>query len=724
MVAHPGVDQNQAAPSGWQTVPDIVSTQPAEAQMAEILTGQIRNVALIGHGGVGKTTLAEAMLFRAGLVTRPGTIESGTTVLDRDAEEIKRGSSVSTGVASFEWKASDGQQYRINLLDTPGHPDFEAEVDAALAVVDLAVLVVSAADGIEVGTEVAWRKCVERNLPRLVFVTREDKHRADFEHVVADLGAAFGPGFTPIELPLGEEEAFHGVADVLTEEAHQYDADGTHRIEPLPDDIKEHEQEIHDQVVEEIVSGDDTQLERYLEGEIPTPAELEATLAAEVLQCVEFPVLVGSGTVPIGVDRLADYICELGPSPASRSVTATAGDREIEVAADPDGDPLLYVFKTVSDQYVGQISVFKVVSGTLRPDAILRDVASGTDERLHGLFRLQGSEQTQVSHLTAGDVGAVTKLSATSTGSTLAPANQPVVIPTPPLPSAHLAVALVAVSQSDDDKLSEALHRLVDEDPSLSTSYDELSRRTVLHGVGDAHLSVALARLERKHGVHVTTDDVRVAYRRTISKSVEVEGRLKKQSGGHGQFAVVDLRVSPLPRGSGFEFVDAVVGGAIPKQYIAAVRNGVEEAMTVGAGAGIPIVDTKVECYDGKTHSVDSSDMAFKTAAATGFAEALEKGQSLLLEPISQVSIRVPAESQGDVLGDLSARRGRIVGSDIDGDGSQVIVAQVPEAELSRYAMELRALTGGRGSFTAAHDRYDVVPDHLVAGILAEYKRD
>jgi elongation factor G len=686
------------------------------------VTDQIRNVALIGHGGVGKTTLAEAMLYRAGIVTRPGSIEEGNTVLDRDAEEVQRGSSVSMGVASFDWKASDGNSYRINLLDTPGHPDFEAEVDGALAVADLAVLVVSAADGIEVGTEIAWRKCVERNLPRLVFVTREDKHRADFEHVVADLTAAFGAGFTPIELPLGEEESFHGVADVLTEEAHNYEADGTHRIEALPDDIIEHEHEVHDQVVEEIVSGDDTQLERYLDGEIPTPAELEATLAQEVLHCVEFPVLVGSGTVPIGVDRLADYICELGPSPASRSTTVTAGGEDVEVTADPSGDPLAFVFKTVSDQYVGQISIFKVISGTIRSDDVLQEVATGTDERLHGLVHLCGADQLPTNHLVAGDIGAVNKLSSTTTGSTLAPSTQPVTIAPPPVPFAHLAVALVPVSQSDDDKLSESLHRLVDEDPALSTSYDELSRRTVLRGVGDAHLSVALARLERKYGVKVTTEDVRVEYRRTIARPVEVEGRLKKQSGGHGQFAVVNLRVSPTPRGTGFEFVDAIVGGAIPKQYVAAVRNGVEEAMASGAGAGIPIVDTKVECYDGKTHSVDSSDMAFKTAASTGFAEALERGGSTILEPVWLVTIRVPSASQGDVLGDLSSRRGRIVGSDTEGDGTQVIVAHVPAAEMGRYSMELRALTAGRGSYDAHHDHYDPVPDHLVGAVLAEYK--
>ena len=689
--------------------------------MPEHLTEQIRNVVLIGHGGVGKTTLAEALLHHAGITSRAGTVDDGTSTLDRDPEEIQRGSSVSLAVASFGWKASDGEQYRINLLDTPGHPDFEAEVDAALAVADLAVLVVSAPDGLEIGSHAAWRKCVDRELPRMVFVTREGKHRANFENVVAQLNAAFGSGFLPIELPLGEESAFHGVADVLTEQAHEYDPDGGHRVEPLPDDVAAHEHAVHEQVVEEIVSGDDTLLERYLEGEEFSPAQLERTLAGEVLACMRFPVLVGSGTTGIGVDRLADYICELGPSPADRPVAVTAGDRTVMVSPDPGEAPLLYVFKTVSDQYVGRISMFKVVSGTLRPDTTLRDMSSGTDERLHALFHLHGPDQTQANRLVAGDIGAVNKLTNAATGSTLAPASQPVTIAAISLPEAHLALALVPLTQSDDDKLSEALQRLTHEDPSLVVGHDELSRRAVLHGVGDAHLAVALSRLERKYGVKVTTEDVRVPYRRTISRTVEIEGRLKKQSGGHGQFAVVNLRVSPLERGAGFEFVDAIVGGSIPKQYVAAVRHGVEEAMATGGSTGIPIVDVKVECLDGKTHSVDSSDMAFKTAAATGFQEAVEQGAALLLEPISVLTVRVPVDAQGDVLGDLSARRGRIVSSVTEGDGDQVITAEVPTPEVGRYAMDLRAMTASRGRYSVRQIGYDVLPDHLAKGVLAEY---
>ena len=689
--------------------------------MQEHLTEQIRNVVLIGHGGVGKTTLAEALLHQAGITTRAGTVDDGTSTLDRDPEEIQRRSSVSLAVASFDWNASDGEQYRINLLDTPGHPDFEAEVDTALAVADLAVLVVSAPDGLEVGSHAAWRKCVDRDLPRMVFVTREGKHRANFENVVVQLNATFGPGFLPIELPLGEESAFHGVADVLTEQAHEYEPGGGHRVGPLPDDVAAHEHEVHEQVVEEIVSGDDALLERYLEGEEFTPIQLERTLAAEVLACTRFPVLVGSGTTGIGVDRLADYICELGPSPADRPVAVTAGDRTVMVLPNPTEAPLLYVFKTVSDQFVGRISMFKVVSGTLRPDTTLRDMSSGADERLHALFHLHGPEQTQANRLVAGDIGAVNKLTNAATGSTLAPASQPVKIARVALPTAHLAVALVPLTQSDDDKLSEALQRLTHEDPSLVVGHDELSRRAVLHGVGDAHLAVALSRLERKYGVKVTTEDVRVPYRRTISRTVEVEGRLKKQSGGHGQFAVVNLRVSPLERGAGFEFVDAIVGGAISKQYVAAVRHGIEEAMATGGATGIPIVDVKVECFDGKTHSVDSSDMAFKTAAATGFQEAIEKGGPLMLEPISILTVRVPVDSQGDVLGDLSSRRGRIVSSATEGDGDQVITAEVPTPEIGRYAMDLRAMTASRGRYSVRQIGHDVLPEHLIKSVLAEY---
>ncbi len=679
--------------------------------MPEHATEAIRNVVLVGHGGVGKTTLAETLLHAAGATTRVGSVADGTAVLDREPEEVERHCSLSLGLASFDWTpaSSPGSAYRINLLDAPGHPDFEAELDAALSVADLAVLVVSAVAGVEVGTELAWRKCTERRLPRIVFVTREDQHRADFGHVVEQLAAAFGSGFAELELPLGEEEAFHGVADVLAEQAHEYGRDGSHRVAEIPAELADREHAVHEHTVEEIVAGDDAQLARYLDGDEPSVGELEATLAAEVAGCSEFPVLVGSGLTGVGVDRLLDYVCTIGPAP--RPVEVLAGDRAVELTPDPSADPLLYVFKTLSDPYVGQVSLFKVLTGTLRPDTTLRDSGTGTEVRVHGLSTVVGSNHAPVARLVAGDIGAASKLDV-ATGATLAPTGRPVRMVPPERPRGYLAVALVPATQSDEDKLPAAVQRIAREDPALVVGHDELSRRTVLRGLGDAHLAVTVARLGRKFGVHVTTEDVRVPYRRTIGSRVEVEGRLKKQSGGHGQYAVVKLVVSPLPRGGGFEFVDAIVGGAIPKNYVAAVHAGIEELMTSGGHAGVPVVDVRVECVDGKTHSVDSSDMAFRTAAQIGFQEALERGGEVILEPVSLVTVAIPSALQGDVLGDLSARRGRIVGTDSEG-GQHVISAHVPTAELARYPMDLRAIAGGRASLDIGHSHYDACPDHV-----------
>jgi elongation factor G len=682
-------------------------------------TDRIRNVALVGHNGSGKTTLAEALLVRAGVLARAGDVEDGSTVCDTEPEEVKRGMSLSLAVAPFEWRCDDdGETYKINLIDTPGYADFSGDVDAALSVADLAVVVLSAVDGIEVGTEQAWAKCAARGLPRLVFVNKEDKPRADFHHVFDQLRQRFGSGFVPLELPLGEEERFHGVADVLSDQGFEYEPDGHHHAETLPSDVVDEEHRLHDELVEEIVAGDDEQLERYLSGDVPTTAELGRTLAHEVLEGKEFPVLVGSATSGVGIDRLADYICELGPSPAARPVTVVAGRDddpiEAEVTADATGKPLAHVFKTVADQFVGQVSLFKVLSGTISGDDRLVNTASGVEERLHGLFHLRGKEHLQTNRVTAGDIAAVAKLSDTATGSTLAPKDSPVRVRTerPAIP--NYGLALKPLTQSDDDKLSGALSRLVAEDPQLLVDRIEETGQTVLRGAGDTHLAVALERLARKFGVNVETEPVRVPYRETISGSAEAEGKIKKQSGGHGQYAVANLRVSPKPRGEGTEFVDSIVGGAIPRNYIPAVQRGVEEAMAAGGVHGFPVVDVRVECYDGKYHSVDSSDMAFRTAAAHGLREALEKAGATVLEPVSEVTVTVPEASQGDILGDLNSRRGRVLGTTSLGDGTTEIVAHVPSAELARYAVELRSMTGGRGSYVASHDHYDVLPSHLV----------
>jgi len=671
-------------------------------------TANIRNVALVGHGGSGKTTLVEALLVRSGAIPRAGRVEDGNTVSDTEAEEVKRGISLSLSLASIEWEGC-----KINLIDTPGYADFTGEVEAALSVADLVVFVVSAIDGVEVQTEITWRRCAELGVPRMVFINKEDRERADFHRVLDELRSSFGSGFALLELPLGEEAAFHGVADVLTDQAFEYEPDGRHHTAALPTDIEEEEHRVHDELVEEIVAGDDDQLERYLAGEIPSPDELARTLAHEVLTAAEFPVVVGSAITGVGVDRLADFICQIGPSPADRPTMVRAGDQDVPVEADASGQPLAFSFRTIADPFVGQLSLFKVLSGTIHTDDHLLNATTGQDERLHGLFHLRGKEQTPTSSIVAGDLGAVAKLTNTHTGDTLAPKGSPVrVLATPP-PPAVLAISVKPRTQADDDKLGGALQRLQAEDPSLVVERNEETRQTLLRGVGETHLAVSLERLARKFGVNVDTEEVRVPYRETITGNAEAEGKVKKQTGGHGQFAVASLRVEPVGRGEGFSFVDSIVGGAIPRQYIPAVQKGVEETMAHGGVHGFPVVDVKVQCFDGKYHSVDSSEMAFRNAASAGFKEALSKAGVVVLEPVSLLTVRVPSAFQGDVMGDINSRRGRVQGTDAAGDTSE-IVALVPTAEILRYAIDLRSMTGGRGQFTAVHDHYDVLPAHLV----------
>jgi len=681
--------------------------------MSNPVTAHIRNVVLLGHGGSGKTSLVEALLARAGAIARVGKVDDGTSTGDTEPESVKRKISLSLSLAPFDWKDGD-TTYRINLIDTPGYADFMGEVEAALLVADLAVFVVSAVEGVEVQTEVLWRRCAELGMPRLIFVNKEDKERADFHRVLEQLRSSFGSGIAPLELPLGEESSLHGVADVLSDQAFEYEPGGTHRAEPLPQDIEDEEHALHEALVEEIVSGDDEQLERYLSGEVPSVVELERTLAMEVLQGKEFPVLLGSALTSVGIDRLADFICEIGPSPADRPVTVAAGDTVVEVAADPAGNPLAVVFKTIADPFVGQLSLFKVLSGTIKTDDHLINTSSGTDERLHGLFRLRGKDQTAVGSVVAGDIAAVAKLTHTRTGDTLAPKGSPVRASGPTIPPAIYGVAVRPCTQSDDDKLGGALHRLQAEDPALLVERNEETRQTVVKGLGDTHVAVSLERLARKFGVNVETEDLRVPYRETVVGTAEAEGKVKKQSGGHGQYAVANLRVAPLERGAGFQFVDKIVGGAIPRQFIPAVHKGVEETMVQGGVHGFPVVDLRVECFDGKYHSVDSSEMAFKTAASQGLKEAMAAAGVVVLEPISLVTVTVPSAYQGDVMGDINARRGRVQGTNALEHGEQEIVAHVPTAEIVRYAIDLRSMTGGRGRFAAVHDHYDVLPSHLV----------
>jgi elongation factor G len=666
---------------------------------------KIRNVALVGHGGAGKTTLAEALLHRAGAINRLGRVEDGSTVCDSDPEEQKRGLSLSLALAPFEWKG-----HKVNLVDTPGYADFLGDVLAALRVVDLAVFVVSAVDGVEVQTEMIWREAAKLGVPRMVFVNKLDRERASFERTLEELRERLGAGVAPLELPIGSEADFRGIADLLTDTAHLYEG-GVPHTEPIPDDMEALEHQVHDNLVEGIVVADDALLERYLEGDVLALEELEHALTLGIETASVFPVVCGSATTEVGIDRLADLLVEIGPPPADRPVVVTAGDTEVEVPANPDGDPLALAFKTIADPFVGQVTLLKVLSGTIRNDDHLVNSRTGVDERLHGLFVVRGKEHEPVDALAAGDLGGVAKLSSTATGDTLAKRGRPVQVPAIEQPPAVLALAVVPKTQADDDKLATALHKLLEEDPVLRVERDEETHQTLLWGTGETHLAIAVERLERKFGVKVDTEPVAIRYRETIAGSVDRhEYTHKKQSGGHGQYARVVIDVEPLERGAGFEFVDKIVGGAIGKGYIPAVQRGIEEAMASGGPNGYPVVDVKVTLVDGKEHSVDSNEMAFRTAGRAAFQEALAKAGPVVLEPVSQLEVVAPADQLGDVMGDLNARRGRVLGTAQAETGEQVIAALVPQSSLRRYATDLRSLTGGRGRFRAEHDHYDPLP--------------
>ncbi len=670
---------------------------------------RIRNVALVGHNGAGKTTLAEAMLHATGTVTRQGRVEDGTTVCDFEPEEIKRHLSISLALAPFT--VGD---VKVNLIDTPGYADFFGEVRAACSVVDLVVVVVSAVDGVEAQTEAAWRLAAELGLPRLVFVNKLDRDRASFDRTLAELKERFGAGIAPLELPVGEESDFRGIADLLTDEAIFYEGGASTRG-PIPDELAELEHTVREHLVEGIVVGDDELMERYLEGEVPTAEELEATLAGGVAQGLVFPVVCGSATTGVGIDRLASLLAEIGPSPDRRPpVEVDGAGSPHTVTCDPAGQPLARVFKTVSDPYVGKISLLRVLSGTIRPDTVLTNPRAHADERLHILELLRGKETEVLAEVQAGDILAVPKLTVTLTGDTLAPKGTPVTLPPVEPEPTVLEVAIRPRSKGDDDKLMTGLHRLQEEDLALGLRRVDETHQTILSGTGETHLAVVCERLQRKYGVEVETEDVLVAYRETISAPAEAEGRYKKQTGGHGQYGVATVRLEPLERGGGFRFVDQVVGGAIPRQFIPAVEKGVIEAMAQGGEFGFPVVDIQVTCLDGKYHPVDSSEMSFKIAGALALREAMAQAGPVLLEPLSRLRVLVPASMQGDVLGDLNARRGRVLGTDTLDGAVQEITAMVPTAEIGRYAIDLRSLTGGRGRFSADHDHYDAVPANLV----------
>lgn len=672
-------------------------------------TPRIRNVALVGHQGSGKTSLAEAMLYRAGTVSRLGRVDQGSTVLDADPEARARHQTVGLSVASFDWG-----DHRINLIDTPGYADFVGDAVRALQVADLAVFVIDGVAGVQAQERLLWRRAEERRLPRLIFINKLDRDRASFDRTLQEVRAVFGVHADPVDLPIGEHSSFHGITDLITDRSFAYDS-GRPEPEPTPVELVDRERQEHDHLVEEVIELDDGLLEKYLEGTEPSADEVDRLLHEAIDAATVFPVLCGSATAPIGADYLADFICRVGPAPGDAGpVPVTAGGSTVDIAPDPDGEPLAVVFKTVFDDFLGQLSILKVVSGRIAVGDTLVNTRSRDPERINQLATLRGSDHDWVGEVVAGEIAAVPKLANTLTGDTLAPEGMPVAVAPPRLPGPTYGVAISAAKRSDEGKLIDHTRRLTIEDPTLRLHHDGSTGQTVLSGNGESHLQVALSRLAAQ-GIEVTVDDLQVPYRETLAGAVEVEGRHKKQTGGHGQFGVARVRFEPREIGAGFEFGSEVRGGAIPTNLVPAVGAGIEEAMARGGRHGFPLVDIRAVCVDGRHHSVDSSEVAFRMAGAAALREAVEEVGVQVLEPVSEIRVVVPSEQQGTILGDLNARRARVTGSDPGaGDGIATIEALVPTAEIARYAIDLRSMTGGMGSFEVEHHGYQAMADDLV----------
>ena len=681
----------------------------------------IRNVLLLGHGGAGKTTLMEAMLFGAGAITRMGKVEDGNTVSDHDPEEVRKGISVSLSMAPIEVGG-----IKINLLDAPGYFDFVGDVYSAIRAVDAVFIVVSAVEGVEVQTEIGWELAAQQGLPRALLINKMDRERASFERTLDGLVKSFGTQVAPLQFPLGEEHAFEGVADLLSRRAYRYDGGPEAKESDWPDDIVAKADPFREKLTEAVAEADDALLEQYLETGELAEDEIVRGVRAGFQEAKIAPVLITAAARPAGVDRVTRFIADVFPAPTDRPPVTVIGKdgQEQERPCDPSAPLTALVFKTVSDPYVGHISMFRVFSGRVRPDSAVFNASRGVEERVGQLFALKGKEHETVSEVPAGDIGAVAKLSHTVTGDTFSTKDNPVTLPPIDMPEPLLAFAVEPKTKGDEDKLSTALARTREEDPTLRIERSEETHQTVMYGMGEAHLDVVLERMKRKYGVDVLHRPARIPYKETIKGSAKAQGRHVKQSGGHGQYGVCWIEVEPLPHGGGFEFVDKIVGGVIPNQFIPSVEKGVVKAMSEGVAAGYPMVDVRVTLYDGKFHSVDSSDIAFQIAGSHALKEAAQQAGVALLEPIVELDIVVPDSHTGDVMGDLNSKRGKILGMEQIGSGRQRIRALAPQAEVARYAIDLRSMTGGRGAFTMKFSHYEEVPSHLAQKVIDEARKE
>jgi elongation factor G len=681
----------------------------------------IRNVALVGHSGSGKTQLAAALLFDTGAVNRFGSVDDGTTVTDYDDEEVARKHTLSATPAWCEW-----QKTKINIIDTPGMANFLSDARAALRVADAAVVVVDAVSGAEVQTEKVWAEAESLGLPRLVVMNRLDRERASLDRALASLRDACSRTVTPIQMPIGEEKGFKGVVDLVAMKAYTWAGDGDAQFSEtdIPASLSDAARSAREALIEMVAEADDALMERFFDAGTLTQEELVGGLRSAIAAGKIAPLVCTSAAANIGVQPLLDAIVQLLPSPLERPLRVVdASDGEASRDASASGPYAAFVWKTVADPFAGRITLFRVMNGTLASDTSVHNLTRETSERLGHLMVMQGKTSTTVPELRAGDLGAVAKLKDTLTNDTLAERASGLSFPPIRFPEPVLAYAIEPKSRGDEDKISTSMRRLEEEDPTIRYMRDPQTHELLLAGQGQLHIEVTVAKLKRRFGVEVNLKPPRIPYRETITASTEAHGRHKKQTGGHGQFGDCKIRMEPLPRGADFEFVDDIFGGSIPRQFVPAVEKGIQETRVRGYLAGYPVVDFRVTVFDGSFHPVDSNELSFKMAGRLAFKDAMTRARPTILEPVMNVEVHAPSDYAGDLMGDLNGRRGRISGMDSRG-AMTVIRAQVPMAEMLTYEQHLTSVTGGRGSYNMEYSHYDEVPQHLQTKIVAAAKAE
>lgn len=686
--------------------------------MKNYSTDKLRNISIIGHGGSGKTTLTESMLFYSGAIQRIGRVEDGTTTTDYDADEIKKQITINATIAPVEWKDS-----RINFIDTPGYFDFVGEVISALRVVEAVLVTLCSVSGVEVGTEKVWKLANDLNLPRIIFMNKIDRENANFEKTLAEAQQHFGANVIPLQLPIGSEEDFKGIVDILQMKAFMFSGNKFDSAE-IPDTLKSKAEEYREQLVEIAAETDDELTLKYLEGEELTPEEIQRGVQQAVQSAKLFPLLCGSSAKGIGIPQLLDFLVFAAPTPGDTAQAMDDEGKTISISAGQEEPFRALVFKTMADPFVGKVSFLRVYSGELTSDTQAININTGKTERVGQLFLFRGKTQIPITKAIRGDIAAVAKLQETNTGDTLGDKGNKYKLKGIDYPVPMASFAVEPRSKNDEEKVGAGLAKFLEEDPTFRVERNAETKQTLIYGMGDTHLEIIVSRLAKKFGVDVDLTKPKIPYKETIKGSAEVEGKHKKQSGGRGQYGHVKIKFEPLPRGEQFEFVDKVFGGSVPRNYIPAVEKGLIEAMEQGVLAGFPAVDIRATLLDGSYHNVDSSEMAFKIAASLAYKKGVQEAKPIILEPIYSVEVKVPENFMGDIMGDMPSRRGRVAGMEPQNDGTQVIRAQVPLAEMYGYAVDLRSMTQGRGEYSMEYSHYEEVPANIAEKIIAEQQKD